>query len=154
MDKPAEAVNSLDAADALIPALGQVRDRYLEVDPAVRALAVVVLDELPEHPVEVAFAPDEQPVQALGSCGADEAFGDRVRLRRPDGCLDDPGPGRAHHLVEGPDELGVPVADQGAEGSALVLEGRYEVPGLLRYPGPNRVGSHTGQEDLCDGPSR
>jgi hypothetical protein len=46
MDKPAEAVNSLYVAHAVEAVLAQMGDRYLEVDPAVRAFAVVVLDEL------------------------------------------------------------------------------------------------------------
>jgi hypothetical protein len=43
----------------------------------------------------------------------------------------------------------VSVADQEADGSALVFESRYEVPGLLGDPGPDRVGSHASQEDLA-----
>ena len=146
MDKPAEAVNSLYVAHAVEAVLAQVGDRYLEVDPAVRAFAVVVLDELAEHAVEMALAPYEHPVQALGPCCAHKTFGERVRLGDPDRCPDDPDAGRPHHLVEGPYELGVPVADQEAEGSALVFEGRYKVPGLLGDPGPDRVGGHTSQE--------
>ena len=46
MDKSAETVNSLYVAHALEPVLGQVGDRYLEVDPAVRALVVVMGREL------------------------------------------------------------------------------------------------------------
>ena len=57
MEQPAETVDSLYAAQPLEPALGQVGDRYLEVDPAVRALLVVMGDELAQHPVEMALAP-------------------------------------------------------------------------------------------------
>ena len=146
MDKPAEPVDSLNGVSGLEPRHGRVGDWYLEVDPAVRALAVVVLDKLPQYAVGMALTADEKPVQALGSCCPDKMFGKRVCLRRPDRCPDDPGAGRSHHLVEGPYELGVPVADQEAEGSALVFEGRYKVPGLLGDPGPDRVGGHTSQE--------
>jgi hypothetical protein len=57
VEQPAETVNSLYAAHALEPALGQVGDRRVEVDPAVRALLVVVGDEFAQHPVEMALAP-------------------------------------------------------------------------------------------------
>ena len=67
MDKSAETVNSLYVANALEPVLGQVRDRYLEVDPAVRALAVVVLDELAGPAVEMALVADEHPVPGPGA---------------------------------------------------------------------------------------
>ena len=126
-----------------------VGDWDLKVDPTVRALVVVVLDELPEHPVEMALATDEQPVEALGPGCPDKPFGERVRPRRPDGREDDPSADRPHHLVEGTDELGVPVTDQEPDSSALVLEGGCQVPGLLGDPGPDRVGGHAGQEDLA-----
>jgi hypothetical protein len=71
----------------------------------VGALAVVVKDKLTEHPVEMAFAADKHPVEALGPRGADEAFGEGVRSWRPNRGLDDPGTGRPRHLVERPDEL-------------------------------------------------
>jgi hypothetical protein len=59
----------------------------------VGALAVVVKDKLTEHPVEMAFAADKHPVEALGPRGADEAFGEGVRSWRPNRGLDDPGTG-------------------------------------------------------------
>ena len=149
LDKSTEAVYSLYAAKALEPVLGRVGDRHLEVDPAVRAFVVIVLDELAEHAVEVALAPYEHPVQALGPGCAHKALGERVRAGRPHGCLDNPGVDRPHHLVEGPDELGVTVTDEEPDGSALVLQGDGQVTGLLGDPGPDRVGGHAGQEDLA-----
>jgi hypothetical protein len=126
-----------------------VGDRYLKVDAAVRARMVVVGHELPQDTVEVAFAPYEQPVQALGSCCAHKSFRERVRHGRSDGGLDDPGTDRTQCLVKGPDELTVTVTDKEAEGSALVFEGRYEVAGLLGDPGPDGVGDHAGQEHVA-----
>jgi hypothetical protein len=55
----------------------------------VRAVAVVVLDEHPERPLEVPLADDQEPVETFGPRGSDEALGDRVRLRRSDRCADD-----------------------------------------------------------------
>jgi hypothetical protein len=48
------------------------------------------------------------------------------------------GADRPHHLVEGTDELGVPVADQEPDGSTLVLRCDCEVTSLLGDPGPAR----------------
>jgi hypothetical protein len=47
-----------------------------------------------------------------------------------------------------PRELGVPVADQEVDRSALVLQGGGQVTRLLGDPGPDRVGRHAGQEHL------
>jgi hypothetical protein len=109
---------------------------------------VVVRDVLPEGPLEMALALNEHPVEALGPRRPDKALRERVRPGRPDRGLDDPGADRPHHLVKWADELGVPVADQELDGSALVLQGNCQVPGLLGDPGPGRVGRHAGQEYL------
>jgi hypothetical protein len=77
VEQPAETVDSLDTVPALEALRGRVGDRNLEVDPAVRALVVVVTDELPEHPVEMAFPSDEHPVEALGPGRADKALRER-----------------------------------------------------------------------------
>jgi hypothetical protein len=49
----------------------------------VRPVDVVVVDKDPEHPLEMAAVEDEESVETLGSDSADEALGDRVRLRSP-----------------------------------------------------------------------
>jgi hypothetical protein len=146
VDKPAEAGYTLYATSSFELVVGQVGDRNLEVDPAVRALAVIVLDELAKDAVGLALAADEHPVQALGPCWAHKSFCERVRPRRPNGCLDNSSAGRAEYFVKGPDELGVPIADQEADGSGLVFEGRCEVPGLLGDPRSDGVGCHAAQE--------
>jgi putative transposase len=51
-------------------------------EPAVRALAVVVLDVDTQDVFEVAAAEDQQPVEALIADGADESLGVGVRLWR------------------------------------------------------------------------
>jgi hypothetical protein len=56
--------------------------RCEEGECPVRALAVVVGHVAGEHVFEVAAADDQQPVEALGSDGADEPFGIGVRLWR------------------------------------------------------------------------
>ena len=45
-------------------------------------LAVVVVDVDAKDMLEVAAVENQQPVEALRADGADEAFGDRIRLRR------------------------------------------------------------------------
>ena len=129
-------------------AKGRVGDWDLKVDPAVRSLIVVMLDELSQYTIEMALAADQQPVEALSPGCPHEPFGKRVRPGRPHGCLDDPSAGRLHHLVEGPDELGVAVPDQEPDGSALVFDGGGQVPDLLSNPGPDRVGCDPSQEHL------
>jgi hypothetical protein len=71
------------------------------------ALAVVVGRVDVEDVFEVAAAEDQQPVETLGSDGADEAFGVGVCLWRADRCSDDPDPFAAEDLVEGAAELAV-----------------------------------------------
>jgi hypothetical protein len=52
------------------------------VERSMRLVAVVIVDEDPEDPLEMAAVGDQQPVQAFGSDGATKRFADRVRLWR------------------------------------------------------------------------
>jgi hypothetical protein len=61
-------------------------------------------------------------VEALGAAGADEALGDRVRLRRSYRCLDDLDAFAGEHGVEVAGELAVTVGDQEAKRSRLLVE--------------------------------
>jgi len=121
VEQAAETVGSLDTVPVPELPVGQIGDRLVEVDAAVRALVVVVGHELSQHSVEMALAADQQPVQALGPCRADKSFREGVCSWRSDGRADDPGADRAHDLVKWPDELGVPVADQVPDGPRLVV---------------------------------
>jgi hypothetical protein len=111
VEQPAETVDSLDIVPALEALRGPVGDPNLEVDPAVRALVVVVADELPEHPVEMAFPSDEHPVEALGPGRADKALRERVRPRRSNRGLEYPGAERHHHFIKRPDELRISITN-------------------------------------------
>jgi hypothetical protein len=144
VEQAAQPVGSLDCVHAAEIPKGRVGDWDLKVDPAVRSLIVVMLDELPEHAIEMSLAADEQPVEALGPGGPHKAFRERVRLRRSDWSLDDPGADRPHHLVEGTDELSVPVPDEEPHGPALVLQCDCEVTSLLGDPSPDWVSGHAG----------
>jgi hypothetical protein len=71
-----------------------------------------VVDVDAQGAVELALSEDQQPVQAFGSCGPDEALGVRVGLRRAKRRLDHVDACGAEDVVEGGGELRVAVADQ------------------------------------------
>jgi hypothetical protein len=93
-----------------------------EFEGAMRPLAVVVVDVDAEYAFEVTAVEDQQPVETLGTHSADEALGDRVRLRRPHWRLDDSDAFTAEHLVERPAVLAVAVTNQ--EPNAVVEKSR------------------------------
>ncbi len=78
-------------------------------------MRVVVVGEDAEHALEVGPVDDQQPVEALGAGGADEAFGEPVRFRRPYRRLDDLNALASEDGVEVSGELAVAVADQEAK---------------------------------------
>ena len=83
-----------------------------QVEPSMGAELVVMRNVGPQHPLQVPASEDEGPIQALVSDATDPALGVGVRPRRPDRCADHLGPLGAEHLVEGPAEVRVPVADE------------------------------------------
>jgi hypothetical protein len=83
---------------------------------------VVVLDIGAEDSLEVSSVEDEEPIEALGADGADEALGDRVGLRCADWRAHNPDSLAAEDLVEGVGVLAVAVSDQ--EADLLLEEGR------------------------------
>ena len=82
MEKSAESVDSLDPRRVVESPPRDIGAGHLEIDRTMRSRCVVVLDELFEDALEMTLASDEQPVEALGPCGADEPFGVRVRRSR------------------------------------------------------------------------
>jgi len=72
-------------------------------------LAVVMVEVDAEDRLEMATVEDQQPVETLGSNGANKALGDRVRLRRSHRRLHDPYALAAEDLVEGAAVLAVAV---------------------------------------------
>jgi hypothetical protein len=101
-------------------------------------MSVVVVDEHAKHALEVASVHDQQPVEALGASGADEALGDRVRLWRLHRRLDDLDPFACEDGVEVAGELAVAVADQEAKRSWSFRERPGELARLLGDPGAGR----------------
>src|SRR5215218_7760490 len=92
-----------------------------EVERAVWPVAVVMVNEGPEHALEVAAVDDQQPVEALGTDGADETLRDRVRLRRLRRRLDLDALA-CEDGVELACELAVAVTDQGAKRRRTLLQ--------------------------------
>ncbi len=82
MKQSAESINSLDSDRVGKTSLRRGGIRDLEIDAAMGPGGVVVIDELDEDALEVAFVSNEKPVEALGPCGADEPFGICVGPRR------------------------------------------------------------------------
>ena len=73
---------------------------------SVRTVRVVVLDIFVQHRGKVAGSGDQEMVEAFAAQCADEAFGDRVRSRRPNWCADDANVGAGEDHVEVDGELG------------------------------------------------
>ena len=97
-------------------------------------VAVVMVDEDAEHPLEVAAVEDQEPIEALRSDGADEAFGDCVRRRRSQRCADDLDPFASEDGVEIARELAVTIPDQEANRCRALGQSPGELSGLLRDP--------------------
>src|ERR1039458_7804295 len=134
VEKSAESVDSADPRRVVESPPRDIGDGHLEIDPTMRSRCVVVLDELFEDALEMTLASDEQPVEALGPCGANEALGERVGTRRADRGLDHSGTNRCQHFIEGPDELGISISDQELDDPAFVLECHCEIARLLSDP--------------------
>ena len=88
----------------------------------------------------MALVDDQEAVEEFAADGADEAFGDRVRLRCPHRRRDDSDVDGGEDGVEGGGELGVAVADEEPEASVGVVEVHQQVAGLLGEPGAGGVG--------------
>jgi hypothetical protein len=74
-----------------------------------------VLDEDAKYALEVLPVDDEDPVETLGPDGADEALGDRIRLRSSNRRPDRLDPFATEDRVEVTSELVVAIADQEAQ---------------------------------------
>ena len=147
MDEAAEPVAVFDGggwrAQGAEPPRGWLR--WSEFQRAVRPVAVVVVDEDTEHAFEVAAVHDQEPVQALGAGGADEALGERVRFRCSHGSLDDLDAFADEDGVEVAGELAVAVADQEATRRWTLLQCPGELARLLGDLGTGRVRGAAGQ---------
>ena len=96
------------------------RYRCLLTKGAVRAVSVVVIDEFAEDRVELRAMENQQPVETLASCSADEPLGERVRTRGPNRRANDPDALCGKHLVEARSELGITYT--------LIFDNEFETP--------------------------
>jgi hypothetical protein len=121
MNQPAETISALDPFRFRCCQHSRYWPFFVgrvQVERAVWPVVAVVVDKDAEHLFEMAAVENKEPVEAFGSDGADEAFGDRVVcLRRSDR--------RAHDLdrfasedgVEIVGEFAVAIVDEKARGS-------------------------------------
>jgi hypothetical protein len=79
-----EAISS-QGPDGRFGARGSAACRRLLTERPVRAMGVVVLEVLLQHCREVARSGDQKVIEAFAAQRSDEALGDRVRARCPDG---------------------------------------------------------------------
>jgi hypothetical protein len=78
-------------------------------EASVRPLTVVVPQVLVEHPLKMTPTPDRHPIQTLLPHRPHPALGERVGVRRLNRGLDDLDAVSGEDVVEGADELGIPV---------------------------------------------
>jgi hypothetical protein len=97
-------------------------------------MAVVVIDELTEHDLELAPVEDQPPVETLPAHGTHETFGECIGPRSSDRCSDDPYPLRMKDLVEAGRELGVSVTHQESDWTCSFRKCRAHVASLLENP--------------------
>ena len=116
-----------------------------------RPVRVVVIHEYAQDTFEMIPVHDQEPVEALRADGADEALGDRVRLRRPYRRLDDPDTFTGEDGIEVTRELAVTVADQESKSRGLLLERPGELACLLCHPGAGLVGGAASEVDAAAG---
>jgi hypothetical protein len=142
VDEAAEAIAPLHGAGGWrTTAIGRLG--WQEREGSVRALAVVMLAVAAQHTLKVPAAEDQQPVEAFGANGADEALGVGVRLWRSNWRLDDPDPLAAEDFVKRPGELAVAVVDE--EAPALEQAGEGQVARLLCDPSARWIGRAAGE---------
>jgi hypothetical protein len=128
---------------------GVTRDRGGEVvgwrvliQALVRAVVIEMAHVTVKNNAGVSFVVDQQPVGALGADAADEPFRIAVRLRHTGRDLDHGDAFGAEDGVERGGELGVPIADQEAEGADLITEVHQQGAGNLGGPGGGGVNGH------------
>jgi hypothetical protein len=94
---------------------------------------------LTQHCAGVPFVVDQHPVRAPGADTTDEPLRVAVCHRRPRRSLDHVHVVGCEHGVQGPGELGVPVADKQPQGGDPIAEIHHRVAGQLRGPRGGRV---------------
>jgi hypothetical protein len=144
VDEAAESITSQDTnAARWRRIISPIRRTLFEA--SVGAVGVVMIAVVGQDMLEVTGSGDEDPVGAFAADAADPAFGDRVRLRRPNRSGDDLGADGGEYGVEGGGEFGVPVPDHETDLVGVLAEVHEQVAGLLRHPCSGRVGGDAGE---------
>jgi hypothetical protein len=108
---------------------------------------VVVINEFAEDRFELPAMEHKHPVKALPSNSSDEAFGERVRPRKPDRRADGPDAIGLEHFVEAGGELGIAVPDQELGRTGLFSQGQAQIASLLSDPLSHRIGGDASHRD-------
>jgi hypothetical protein len=119
--------------------------RRLEPQRPMRTVLVVVLDIDSQDLRQMPSSDNQEPVQALGTDGADPSFGERVRLRRSHRRHQHLAILRAEYLVEPAGELRVSVANQEPYRSSSLAQHQHQVASLLGDPAAIRMGRHAAE---------
>ena len=120
-------------------AIWQRAERRGLVEGAVRPVRVVEVLVLAQDGHQVALVPDQGPVQQFARAAADPAFHDRVHPWRLNSGADDPDPSGPEDGVGRGGKTGVPVMQGELHAHPCIFQVHQEVPGLLHYPGLDRV---------------
>lgn len=104
------------------------------IEGVVRAMGVVVVDELAEHFFELAAMEDQHPIEAFTTDGADETLGEGIGSRSPHWSVDDPDAFGAKDLVEARGELSVTIPDQEPDKRSSLRKDETQIPRLLGHP--------------------
>jgi hypothetical protein len=114
VDESAESVASVDLDGWLrtVEARAPPWYRCCQLERSVGPVSVVVVDVDAQDAFKLSSPCDQEPVEAVATDGADLAFGERVRVRRPKRGADDLDTLAAEDVVEGAAEFGVAVVDQ------------------------------------------
>ena len=119
--------------------------RWAQFAGTVRLPTVVMANVLREHQTQVPLTEDQHTIGEFGSDGADEPFGETVRLRA---ARRNPNPLDAHigkDGVEGCGELASPVANEDPKLGDAIAEIHDEVADLLDGPSTIGVGGRAQQ---------
>src|SRR4051812_8575023 len=111
-------------------------DGYLLVEPLMRPRAIIVVDIIAQHTPQMAFAEDEQPIQALG---ADPTFGIGIGVGCSKRRMDDMDICSLKDSIKGWGELGVVVVNQKADDWLSAFQAPCDLSGLLGHPAGIRM---------------
>src|SRR5215467_7448920 len=107
--------------------------RRREVQAAVSPMSVVMIDEFGEDALEVTRIQDQQPIEALGTNGADESFCDPICRRRLNRRPDDSNTNALKHLIKASREFAIVIAHESTNRFGTLRERPRHLTGLLRH---------------------